>query len=234
VPYAINKSNQQGFTLVEIIVATTIFAIVGTAMTVLFDYTLKINRRTEAMRQATQAVRTFAEGLVKQIRNGQIYYGVINGTDTEDVANGPCGAGSVQGGGQRLHYYSQKENKIRFINTEGEDVCVYLANKSGSNLDYVGDGNYGGNSLAIEKRTTGVNIKEKLNPENIAVENLAMFIRPVCDPYGECSDGYSSQLPRIQPMAQISMKIIATLPTKESVTVYYQTAVSSNLYDIPY
>lgn len=227
-----NKS-QKGFTLMEIVVATTIFAIVGTAMTSLFNYTLRINRRTEALRQASQGVRTFVESFVKQVRNGQIYYGIISGTDTADSALGPCLAGSVSGGGERSQYYAEKENKIRVISTDGEDVCFYLANASNGNVSYVTPGVFSGNSLAVEKKNSGANLKEIVNPENVRVENFALFIRPVCDPYGPCSDEYGSGYPKIQPMAHMAMKLVASLPTGENVTIYYQTAVSNNQYDIP-
>ena len=58
----------------EIVVSTTIFATVLTLMLSLFNFTLKINRRTEALRQTTQGMRTFTEFVVKEIRNGQIDY----------------------------------------------------------------------------------------------------------------------------------------------------------------
>lgn len=66
--------NQSGFTLMEIVVSTTIFATVLTLMLSLFNYTLKINRRTEALRQVTQGMRNFTEYIVKEVRNGQIDY----------------------------------------------------------------------------------------------------------------------------------------------------------------
>jgi prepilin-type N-terminal cleavage/methylation domain-containing protein len=65
---------QQGFTLMEIVVSTTIFAVVLTMTLAIFNYALKINRRTEALRQTTQGMRNFTEFLVKEIRNGKIEY----------------------------------------------------------------------------------------------------------------------------------------------------------------
>lgn len=66
--------NQTGFTLMEIVVATTLFVVTLTLMLSLFNYTLKINRRTEALRQASQGMRNFTEYLTKEIRNGKIDY----------------------------------------------------------------------------------------------------------------------------------------------------------------
>lgn len=223
---------QKGFTLMEIVVATTIFAVVATAMMSLFNYTLKINRRTEAIRQATQGMRTFVEGMVKQIRNGQIYYGVTHSspqtmaTDNSSV----CGPGSVANS-----YYLDKENRIRILDTDGVDTCVYLADAA---QNYVGTGVYSGSNLVIEKLVKNVYVKQTLNPPNFYIDNLAFIIRPVCDPYNNCNNAapnvYASNLPpRIQPEASVFMKIRVKLPTGEQVQLYYQTSVSSNKYDIP-
>lgn len=220
--------NGAGFTLMEIVVATTIFALVSTAMMGLFNYTLKINRRTEALRQATQGIRTFVEGLVKQVRNGQIYYAIDGLTEAGSIS-GVCPAGDLND-----KYYEEKENKIRIINTEGEDVCIYLANSSQT---YVGNNVYSGNNLIMEKNVGGSIIKQALNPVNLSVENLAFFIRPVCNPYEDCDEDNvytNNDPPLIQPMASIFMKIKVQLPTGEQTQIYYQTSVSSNKYDIPY
>jgi prepilin-type N-terminal cleavage/methylation domain-containing protein len=83
---AITKKKNLGFTLMEIVVSTTIFAIVAAAMMSLFNYVLKINRRSEALRQSAQGLRNFVEILAKDIRNGQIDYFVINGTTQSPVA----------------------------------------------------------------------------------------------------------------------------------------------------
>jgi prepilin-type N-terminal cleavage/methylation domain-containing protein len=63
-----------GFTLVELMISTVLFAIVLSSMLILFNYALKINRKTESIRQATQGVRNFAEFAIKEIRNGRIDY----------------------------------------------------------------------------------------------------------------------------------------------------------------
>ena len=68
--FHLNKKNSAGFTLMEIVVATTLFAIVFSSLLGLFNYILKINRKSEALRQASQGARDFVEYLVKEIRNG--------------------------------------------------------------------------------------------------------------------------------------------------------------------
>jgi type II secretory pathway pseudopilin PulG len=227
------SKNGAGFTLMEIVVATTIFALVGTAMMGLFNYTLKINRRTEALRQATQGMRTFVEGLVKQVRNGQVYYGLDNSFSppTPAVDNSTvCGAGAAYN-----RYYQDKENRLRITDTDGADVCFYLANSLGA---YVNAGNFSGSQLIMEKNVGSGYVKQVLSPSNFYVDNLVFFVRPVCDPYNHCDAAsgniYSpGQPPKIQPSVSIFLKLRVLLATGETVRINYQTSVSSNKYDIP-
>lgn len=99
---------QRGFTLTEIVVATTIFATVITVMFSLFNYTLKINRRTEALRQASQGVRNFTEFLVKEIRNGKIDY------QSPPVVS------------QCSTSYASATKYLALVNVDGERECIYF------------------------------------------------------------------------------------------------------------
>src|SRR5438105_3009862 len=69
-----NKKSQQGFTLIEALVATFIFAIVITAVMDIYNSTLKTNRRTDSIRLAAENVRYITEFLSKEIRNGRVDY----------------------------------------------------------------------------------------------------------------------------------------------------------------
>lgn len=103
----LQNSRQQGFTLMEIVVATMIFASTVTLMLGLFNYTLKINRRVQGLRQVSQGTRNFTESLAREIRNGQIDY---------SARDGNCDAGN----------YASTDNKsLGVINSAGEHVCFY-------------------------------------------------------------------------------------------------------------
>lgn len=106
------NSQQQGFTLMEIVVATTIFAMSVTIMMVLFNYTLQINRRVDALRQSSQGTRNFVEFLVREIRNGKIDYTT---TFTKCFPN----------------YSSPTNPAVAIVNRAGELECFFI---SGNNL----------------------------------------------------------------------------------------------------
>jgi len=215
----------KGFTLMEIVVATTIFAIVVSALMSLFNQTLKINRKSEALRQATQGMRSFVEFLVKEVRNGQINYFIVNGSVIPSPSSpiGPC----VSPGFLDTPTYSEKENKLGIIGSTGEEECVYFGDELGNPLPL---GTFkapaGSNYTLVLERSSG--IKKIINPSNFRIESLMFLIRPIKDPY--TSNGGLSE---VQPFVNIDIKFVAELPTGEKVPIYYQTTVSTNKYDIP-
>ena len=235
----LNKKNksQAGFTIMEIVVATTVFAIVSVALLGLFNNVLKINRRSEALRQSAQGIRDFMEFLVKEVRNGQINYFVSNGTPTASL--GPCAAPASA----VANTYASPDNKLSVINTENIAECFYLAygaGGAGSVNSYVGAGVFSKNTnvaspnynptpvLAIQKY--GVSTIYAINPPNMIIDDLAFNVRPLRDPY---SKDASNPYPEVQPFVTILIKARVLLPTGEQVPIVYQTTVSSNKYDIP-
>lgn len=101
-----------GFTLIEVLVSTAIFVTVVSAMLVMFNYTLQINRRVQALREVTQGTRTFAETIAREIRNGRIDYSTWT---TE------CDA----------RKYTESVNRsLAIISKSGDKLCFYFDNNS--------------------------------------------------------------------------------------------------------
>jgi hypothetical protein len=211
----------------EIVVATTIFAFVVTSMMTLMDYTLKINRRAEALRQATQGMRNLVEFIVKEIRNGQIDYNVENGNAiVASVCPEPIGPSGI---GNRTYDFDNngRENRLGIVNYKGERSCVYLVNE---NRQYKLRNEYGNVGKYIMYQKESMAVAEELNPENFSVTELKFFIRPDTDPYSDLGGGVHA---RVQPSVTMAMKFVVELPTKEKVEILYQTSVSTNKYDLP-
>ena len=107
----LKRQNQKGFTLIEIIVATALFVVVISAIIGIYIDTLRINRRADAIRLASQNVLYISEFMSKEIRNGQIdYFGPVPS---------PCGALPTSG------------SSLAVLNIDGDHECFYL---SGTNL----------------------------------------------------------------------------------------------------
>jgi prepilin-type N-terminal cleavage/methylation domain-containing protein len=248
------KKAQQGFTLMEIMVATVIFAVVTVSLLSLFNYVLKINRRGEALRQATQDSRDFVEFLVKEIRNGQIDYYVNNGLTygsyiNSDSPQAPCRPPMNPPGrsvaASDLPTYAQQSNWLGIINTDNVQECFYLGDQNGNYVNAIGEHNVANlvftapansqYSLAMQK--SGISTVQKLNPPNSRIDNLMFLVRPQVDPYSSTTPpttmSPSGGLAKVQPFVVILVKFVVQLPTGEQVPIYYQTAVSENKYDIP-
>lgn len=228
------ESYENGFTLMEIVVATSIFVVVFMALLALFNYTLKINRRGEALRQASQGMRSLIEHLVKEVRNGQLDYYVISGLTygSQISASSPCKAPGTAGdpvtGGDT---YGSRSNWLGIINTDGVQECFYYGKADGSYIDAIGStpstfATSTGGTLVLQKG--GVANAQILNTSNFRVDNLMFIVRPTKDPYTS-----TGGLIKTAPVVSIIIKFVTKLPTGEQVPIYYQTSVATSQYDIP-
>lgn len=101
--------SQSGFTLMEIIVATAIFAVTVSGILILFNYTLRINADVQLNRQATQGLRNFTEILAREVRNGDIYYPVT-------WESGHCPP----------DYTGKDNHSLAIITNDGDKLCFYV------------------------------------------------------------------------------------------------------------
>lgn len=234
-------NTESGFTLAEVVVSVAIFAVVLTGILVLLDYTLKINRRTEALRQSSQAVRNLVDFLAKEIRDGRVDYSVDNGESYNANAcptrgavfdTTPTSGGLFPSTGPRLNSFGkatgsagQSDVMLPLINLKDERECFFLANTNGAPI-------VAGTQLYFSKRLrNGTRLPdERLNPTNMAIDYLRFYIRPLCDPYSSsCTGG----LPKTMPTVTIVMRARLTLNTGEQVIIPYQTTISTDDYSIP-
>lgn len=215
---------QKGFTLVEIMVATVLFVVVVVALLSLFNYILRINRRSEALRQASQGMRDFVEYLVKQVRNGQINYGYADPGGTQPSSlPAPCSNivaadyTVAPGYGTALN---KADNKLGLLDTDNNEICLYYAS---AGTTYIGSAIFtGGTNLVLAKGSSPLQI---LNASNFKINKAMFLVQPTKDPY---SPGNSKG----QPFVTIIINFQAVLPTGEQVPIYYQTTVSTSKYDI--
>ena len=217
-----HKQPQHGFTLMEVVVATSIFAVTVTLMLTLFNFTLRIQRRTDALRQVSQTVRNVGEFLVKEIRNGQIDYNISDG----QIARAPIAdpatlcppAATLSGNDAGKTYYNSSTsslitNRFALVNLEGERECIAY--------DAVNQ------KLVITKENVGT---EDLTPSNVKITFAQFNVRPVKDPYVSAGSGGYVE---VQPVVSILLKARVTLLTGEIREIAYQTSISTSVYNIP-
>ena len=95
--------SQTGFTLMELIVATTIFAVFSVAVTSLFNYDFRIMRRTEALRQATQGMRNFTDFIGAGFGKPQV---AVRTGGNADWISGVSGNNILRNAARRRRYFT--------------------------------------------------------------------------------------------------------------------------------
>lgn len=196
--------HQKGFTLVEIIVATALFALTISLIMGLFTSTLRINRKVQAIRAAVQGTRNFNEMLAREVRNGRIYY-----KDT--------GASSDNCSVNNASNYNGNHTGLTMVTASGDSLCFYL----------VKDGSKG--RLYVKKYISSTSA---LDPQEITSNNVwvdpdtfSFQVQPGLAP----STSQSSQ-PRVTIYADF---ISQASGIADQIIIPYQTTISTDVYDIP-
>ncbi len=138
-----NKFKQQGFTLIEALVATFLFAIVISSVIGIYLTTLRINRRANAIRTASENARFLTELISKEVRNGKIDY------------NDSCNGLSFGSG-------TSPYNQLQVINVDNDKVCFY---QNGTDLYYTKNSLPAGGTKINDTNTSILNFKVFVTPD---------------------------------------------------------------------
>jgi Tfp pilus assembly protein PilE len=141
------RYNKQGFTIIEAIVATAVFAFVVTSIMGVYESTLRLDTRTRAQRNVIQNSQFIMQFLEKEITNGHI-----------DYAKTPCGPNAGA------------NHDLYIINQEGEAEHMYL---SGTDLLLCKNGTITDlNSSTIQISSLGLYVSPATDPlTNSAISN---------------------------------------------------------------
>lgn len=188
----------------EIMVSTAIFVGVLTLMLVLFNFTLRINRKVEALRQVSQATRNFTEFLVREIRNGTLDY-----SGTIDPA---C----------PTSYNTSTNTSLALVNRTGDRQCFFLVT------------NAQGTNLWVTKRSiNGTSTTEQVNPNGVRIDPafFRIFVRPTSSPQVSSGGSYPGVQPFVTLIMRLSVQLSGG---EQAEVIPYQTTVSTDVYTIPH
>ena len=113
-------SDQKGFTLIEAVVATAVFAFVISSVIATYIGVLKIDRKTRSQRAVYDNGRFIMEFLAKEIRNGTINYTSYSG-------------GSIPATDPDL-YVKNQNNELERMYKNGDNL-ILAKNNSSTNLN---------------------------------------------------------------------------------------------------
>lgn len=196
---------EKGFTLIEALVSTFLFAIVMVSAVGIYLSTVQLTRRADSNRLAVQTSRYMEEFISKEVRNGQIDY---NGP-----RNAVCGSFPTNG----VNY------DLAIVNVDGDHECFYLG-------DNLGNASSSGTDLWVIKNNLSA---VKLNPANISFPLFKVYVSPVTNPYCNNPPACTNIGSNVQPRITILSSVQSFPNQPQSTTIPLQFTISTTVYDIP-
>src|SRR3989344_9193253 len=120
--YLGHSGRQSGFSLIEALVAATIFAIAATSMTGVYLAVQRLNQAARSLTAVQQNARFVMEDISKIVRNGQVNYAAYGGSIPQPST-------------QTLHLIDRDGTVVR-IALSGDTLTLQ---KDGNSTNYVGD-----------------------------------------------------------------------------------------------
>ncbi|MCH7492964.1 prepilin-type N-terminal cleavage/methylation domain-containing protein [Patescibacteria group bacterium] len=170
-----HKKNEEGFTLVEMLVALTIFSVTMLVATDIYLTVSNAQQRTLAAQKIMGDVRTLFETITQEVRLGQINYDyyVQKGIDLHPSGSSGVSILALKNQINELIFFRKNVNKVQFCQEESADDC---------------------------DPTTGSGWVD-VTPEGVEIEDFKFVITPSADPFtdiggqsctGTCSGDYLS------------------------------------------
>ncbi len=201
------KQNKTGFTLVEVLVAVSVFAILAILLSVIYVAFTKMQTRTQISQQVLNDSQFTLETMTREIRNSEIYeYDPYNSSTCVDV----LGAGyvncllMVREGGQMVAFTTTTDQKLLYITptcNSDYSTCAWALD------DY---------DSYTELLSRDVN--------NINVEDLYFYVNPSENPF----DSITTNL---HPVVTIRLRsTYRSTSSREQVSHLLQTTIASRVY----
>ncbi|MEO5534691.1 MAG: prepilin-type N-terminal cleavage/methylation domain-containing protein [Pseudolysinimonas sp.] len=108
----IDPDDDRGFTLVELLVATLLFSLVGSLVAAIFISTLNVQQTVTGVSASTSSAQSAANNVDSTLRNASGYLLTASGSDQLLVAR-VAGTGSTLTWSCRAFYYSASAGSIR-------------------------------------------------------------------------------------------------------------------------
>jgi prepilin-type N-terminal cleavage/methylation domain-containing protein len=226
---------KKGFTLIEVLIALTIFVVFVTSMSSAYLYIARSQRETNNMREMYSELRHIIALISDEARMKTIDYQCYTVKEMEEVEKGMfegeltrreippssvCGALSTRDNTSYLALIdSSLKNRtiFRIENTDdGKVLQIYKEQNTG--VTWEPDDNY----------TGGVYRDIKLH--NIKLNDLKFEISPLGDPFDP--DNVSCGPLQFQPSASIYISVSGLAQDTKDINLNLQTSISSRIYNL--
>ncbi|MFH1366924.1 MAG: prepilin-type N-terminal cleavage/methylation domain-containing protein [Patescibacteria group bacterium] len=220
------STNKKGFTLLELLISTAIFAITVVIGVDLFFTIVKVQKRTNYVQTIQVDARNNLEDMARLVRTGVIDY---------DFYNDPNGDGSTLDKIYFNELYDQNSNKILVIRDQDNNQyffervsvtatryviksCVFIVNDVNQKAD------------RCLPDVNGYANWETVTPDNVTVDKFLIWITPTENPF-ELNEATGVYLAQEQPLVTIVLGTSTIIKTKPyAFTSKLQITVSSRQY----
>jgi len=165
-----NTSSRRGFTLIEMVVALSIFAIATTYSVGIFVQSQKTQKRTANIYRVLSDVRYTTEVMAREIRLGRIDY----------------------------DYYDAEQIDLTTVPLTQETGILALRDSSGESVMFRRTAN--GDRFVIQMKSGDNDNWQDITPEDLSIERFSLYISPTVDPFlwnDAAEDFLSDEQPRV-------------------------------------
>jgi len=195
------RNNQSGYSLIEMLVAVSLFSAIMLAASAVFQSAMESQRSTIASQNIQENMKFILEVMSKEIRSA-----------SGDHAGSVCASG-----GQASAYYKvfNNENNDANIGTE-----LYFKNRNGNCVIYKLNGSQ--IEITREALSPPPTDTQLISPDDIEISDLQFFIKD------DEADALHTQQPRVTISMKAKMKSIKTM---YQLSTPIQTTISSRYYE---
>ena len=201
------QTPQKGFTLIEAIVSTALFAFVVSSMIGVYIAVLRLDTRTRAQRVVANDARFIMDYLAREIRNGRIDYASYPNQLTCEFS---CGNPAYQPTDLYLINQNNEAERIDFWNSTTNAVM--------SRFDC--------SAADCDIRITKPSGTTKLNSDNVRVTMLKIYTTPWGDPFAPCPPCDYNQ----QPNVTVMLQLISNTSPRDMVKINLDSTFSTLYY----
>ena len=193
----------RGFTLLEMLVALTIFSTLVVAATNIFMMSSRTQRKIFDLENMQASARYTMEAMVREVRTGLIDYGYY---------------------ASRGSPIATPDHELALIDSEGESIRFFES--SAETVSYCPDQE----SRPCLLVTVGANPPAPISPKGIKVRSVSFYVSPEADPF-EFDPSSGSYLSDIQPSVTMLLSFeSSSRKIDERTYTHLQTTATSRAY----
>ena len=198
---------QKGFTLIEAVVSTAIFAFVVTSILGTYIAILRLDTRTRAQRALANDARFLMDFFAKEIRNGRLDY--INYPD-HLTCKASCGIATYE------------STDLYLVNQNNESERIYFWDRSAGAEENKEDCRPVGNICDLYLVKGGATTR--LNADNIRVSLFRIYAAPWGDPF-TAARTYNQQ-----PHVTVILELTANITPRDTIKINLSSTFSTQYY----